>query len=165
MVSPELQTAETITETMADNVLRLERTLDAPRGIVYRAWTDPVHLAQWWGPEGMSTPNCELDVRPGGKWRTCMMGEDKTEHWVQGVYRELDPPEKLVFTWAWEEDGQPGHETVVTIELRDDGPQTQMVLTQTGFESVDSRDKHGQGWSSSFNCLNQFFDIRRGNDG
>ena len=78
MVSPELQTAETITETMADNVLRLERTLDAPRDIVYRAWTDPVHLAQWWGPEGMSTPNCELDVRPGGKWRTCMMGEGKT---------------------------------------------------------------------------------------
>lgn len=137
--------------------LRIERTFDAPRDLVFEAWTDPRHLARWWGPEGLTTPTCEIDLRPGGAWRTCMLNADQVEHWVQGRYQLIDPPEKLIFNWAWEEDGIPGHQTTVTIEFHDRGDQTDLVLLQEGFESEESCDMHRQGWSSSLNCLDLIF--------
>ena len=143
------------TQTVADDVLRLERRFAAPRVDVYRAWTDPKQLVRWWGPEGMSIPDCEMDVRPGGKWRTCMTGPDGNERWVGGVYREVTPPARLVFTWAWEEDGKPGPETLITIEFHDLGDATDLVLTQEGFADSGGRDLHGEGWTSSFDCLDE----------
>ena len=150
-------TAQQSSNTLdAEKTLRIERTFDAPRDLVYQAWTDPVHMTKWWGPEGMSIPNCEIDVQPGGAWRTCMLGEDQSEHWVQGTYQEVDPPEKLVFTWAWEDDGVPGHQSTVTIEFHDRGDQTNLILIHQELETTESRDMHGQGWSSSFNCLTDY---------
>ena len=137
----------------AEPVLRLERSFAAPRDAVFRAWTEPEALAKWWGPKDFTIPVCEMDVREGGAWRTCMRDKDGVEHWVGGVYREVVAPERLVFTWAWERDGVPGDETQVTVEFRALGEVTGVTLTQRVFESADSRDAHEGGWSSSLDCL------------
>lgn len=136
------------------HVLRMEREFKAPPERVFAAFTDPRLFAQWWGPEGMACPVCEIDLRVGGKWRTCMRGT-MGEHWVSGVYREIAPPRRLAFTWAWEENGVRGHETLVELEFLPAGGNTRLVLNHRGFESADSRDKHGHGWGSSFDCLDQ----------
>jgi uncharacterized protein YndB with AHSA1/START domain len=74
------------------------RIFDAPRELVWRAWTDPAHLAQWWGPKGFTNPVCELDLRPGGALRIVMRAPDGVEYPMRGVFREIVAPERLVFT-------------------------------------------------------------------
>lgn len=148
------QAAAATSAASEGHVLRMEREFKAPPARVFAAFTDPALFARWWGPEGMACPVCEIDLRVGGKWRTCMRG-DKGEHWVSGVYREIAPPRRLAFTWAWEENGVCGHETVVELEFLPAGGNTRLVLNHRGFESADSRDKHSQGWGSSFNCLDR----------
>jgi uncharacterized protein YndB with AHSA1/START domain len=140
---------------MADGYkLELTRVLAVPPSDVFDAWTNPDKLRRWWGPEGMSAAYVELDPRPGGAWRTCMKSDaDGSEHWCQGVYREVVPPERLVFTWAWETDGEPGDQTLVTIEFRDLGGKTEMRFRHEGFETEQARDDHNAGWTSSFVCL------------
>ncbi len=152
MENPEIATM-TKPHGAAEPVLRLERTFAAPRAAVFRAWTEPEQMVKWWGPRGYTAPVCEIDLRRGGAWRACMRDADGGEMCVGGVYREVVPPERLVFTFAWENDGAPGHETLVTVELRDLGDKTALTLTHEAFESADTRDSHGQGWSSSFDCL------------
>ncbi len=152
MANPEIATM-TDTRGGAEPVLRLERTFAAPRAAVFRAWTEPEQLVKWWGPRDYTVPVCEIDLRRGGAFRICMRGTDGGEHCMVGVYREILPPERLVFAFAWENDGAPGHETLVTVEFRDLGDETALTLTHEAFESADSRDAHGQGWSSSFDCL------------
>jgi len=137
-------------------ILRLEREFPAPPARVYAAWTDPRLLAQWWGPEGMSCPVCEVDLRVGGGYRTCMKGEKGDEHWVSGVYREIVPGRRLVFTWAWEDKGRRGHEMLVEVDFAPVGRNTRVVLTQSNFESQESCDNHKKGWTSSFVCLDRF---------
>lgn len=133
--------------------LNLTRRVSAPPDKVFLAFTDPDMLKQWWGPETHSCPVVELDPKPGGKWRTCMLSPEGTEHWVQGEYREVTPPTRLVFTWAWEEDGVPGHETLVTIDFVEADGGTEILFRHEGFETEESRDQHNQGWTSSLVCL------------
>jgi uncharacterized protein YndB with AHSA1/START domain len=140
-----------------DRRLRIVRTFAAPREAVFRAWTDPKQLVKWWGPRGFSCPDCAIDVRDGGRWRTVMRSPEGTSHIVGGVYREIVPPRRLSFTWAWSTDGKPGHETLVTVELNERGKTTEMVFTQETFESVDARNQHSQGWGSAFDCLDELF--------
>jgi uncharacterized protein YndB with AHSA1/START domain len=137
--------------------LRIVRNFAAPREAVFRAWTDPKQLMKWWGPKGFTCPECDMDVREGGSWRTVMRSPEGTNHIVSGVYRKLEPPRLLSFTWAWTTDGKRGHETVVTVELHARGKTTEMVFTQETFETVDARDNHNKGWTSSFECLDDFF--------
>ena len=136
-------------------VLRLSRSFAAPRERVFRAFTAPTQLVRWWGPKGFTVPACTLDVRAGGAWRTVMRSPEGTDHIVSGVYREITPPERVVFTWAWEHDGVRGHETVVIIELFETPGGTRLELTHEGFESENARDRHGEGWSGCFDCLEQ----------
>lgn len=141
----------------ADRQLIVNRTLDAPRALVFRAWTDPAHLARWWGPEGFTVPECKMDVRIGGAWRTCMRSPDGNEYRVRGVYREIVKPERLVFTWAWEdESGQTGHETIVTVTFAERAGKTAMRLVHGLFESKKARDSHKWGWSSALVCLRDY---------
>lgn len=81
--------------------LTLKRRLNAPPAKVYAAWTDPQQLARWMGPEGVEMLKAETDVRVGGRYRLLMRSPDGEEHDVSGVYREVTPNEKLVFSWAW----------------------------------------------------------------
>lgn len=143
--------------------LVVTRTLDAPRTLVFRAWTDPAQLVRWWGPEGFTTPECKMDVREGGAWRTCMRSPDGNDYKVRGVYREIVEPERLAFTWAWEDDsGATGHETLVTVTFAERAGKTLLRLSHRIFESKKARDAHQQGWVSVLNCLAAFLGEGRG---
>ena len=135
--------------------LTIVREFDAPRELVFEMWTNPLHSINWMGPREYPAAVFEQDVRIGGKWRGCLRpgpgaegsGEDL---WQGGEYLEIEPPEKLVFTFAW--DGGP--ERVVTVILNDAGNgRTRMVFHQTGFDTQSNRDGHEEGWSSSFDRL------------
>lgn len=143
------------TEPGAASPLRLEMTRHFEASIirVFRAFADPEQLAKWWGPTGMSVVDHAIDVRVGGAWRTTIRSEGGEDHTMSGVYREISAPHRLVFTWAWERDGARGHETVVTIDLAEDGDRTELTFVQEIFESEDMRDSHQGGWQESFDCL------------
>jgi len=137
-----------------DTVLRLERLIAAPPERVFELWTNPDLLVQWWGPEGTDVPAHAIDVRPGGRWRTTMRSADGTLNTVSGVYRVIDRPRRLVFTWGWDDEaGVRGQETEVTVTFEPAPGGTKLVLLQSEFESKDWRDRHHRGWSSSFDCL------------
>ncbi len=141
---------------MQDEELRIERLIPAPPDKVYALWTDPDLLVKWWGPEGYDIPQHSLDVRPGGHWRTVMRSPEGARHTVSGIYRELMPPKRMIFTWGWEDDtGQRSHETEVTVTFEPAPGGTRLVLLQRHFEDKDSRDRHQHGWESTLNCLEQ----------
>ena len=137
----------------ADRELTITRVFDAPRELVFRAWTDPRQLTRWWGPAGFSTPSVALEVMPGGAWRTCIRsGEDGRDYWSYGHYTEVAPPERLVLTFRWEDEDSP--ETLVTVSFDDQGGgKTRMTFRQAVFASVEERDEHEGGWSECFDDL------------
>ena len=138
----------------ADRELTLTRGFDAPRELVFKAWTDPERLARWWGPQGFATTSLTADLRPGGAYRACMRSPAGTLHCRRGVYQEIVPPERLAFTCAWEDaTGDPGHETIVTVSFAEHHGRTLLTLTQAIFETVAACDAHRQGWTS---CLERF---------
>ena len=141
----------------ADRVLKIERVFDAPRSLVFKAWTESEHMARWWGPRGFTSTVLKNDLRPGGAYRIHMLGPDG-DHWSQGVYREIVPPERLVMVGSWADaHGNPTRpETVLTLTFEEQGAKTKLRLHQTGFESVTARDAHNSGWSSSFDCLAEY---------
>src|ERR1700688_4411146 len=100
----------------ADREVVFTRVFDAPRGLVFKVWTDPKHVAQWWGPHGFTNPVCELDARPGGAIRIHMRGPDGTIYPMTGVYREIVEPERLVFTSVpLDKNGDPLFEVLNTV--------------------------------------------------
>ena len=136
--------------TTADRELVVTRILDAPRQLVFQAWTEPDRVARWWGPQGFTTLSCNMDVRLGGTFRVCMRSPEGVEHRKQGVYREIVEPERLIFTFAWEDaEGKPGHETLVTVSFAEQGAKTKLTLHQAIFETVARRDEHQRGWTST----------------
>jgi len=137
-----------------DQVLRIERLIPASPERLFELWSEPSELVKWWGPDGFDVPASALDVRPGGHWRTTMRSPQGDLHTVSGVYRTIDKPRRLVFTWGWDDDtGLRGHETEVTVTFEPAPGGTRIVLLQQAFENKDQRDRHNQGWSSSFECL------------
>jgi len=138
----------------ADLELIITRIFDAPRYLVFKAWSEPDRAMRWWGPQGFTTAHCEMDVHPGGAYRVCMRSPEGTEHWQRGVCREVVEPERLVFTFAWEDaEGRPGHETIVTVSFAEYGLKTRLTLNQAVFETVTARDLHQGGWASALDCL------------
>jgi uncharacterized protein YndB with AHSA1/START domain len=135
------------------NHLRIERTLPAPRPLVYRAFTDPARMMQWFGPHGFEATFVDLDVREGGHWRGGMRGPDGRELIASGVYREVVPDVRLVFTYAWEREGARGFETLCRLELRDEGAQTRMSFEQGPFEAAADASDHRRGWGEAFEKL------------
>jgi uncharacterized protein YndB with AHSA1/START domain len=134
--------------------LTVTRVIDAPRALVFKAWTQPEHAARWWGPQGFSTLSCQMDVRPGGSFRSSMRSPSGSIHTMRGVYRDVTAPERLVFTFAWEDEaGHKMHETIVTVTFGDLGTRTRLTLHQALFESESLRDEHVAGWTS---CLERF---------
>lgn len=135
--------------------LEIVRIFDAPRALVFQAWVDPERMKQWSAPHGYSIGHNEGEVRPGARWRSCMLSPEGEELWLGGAYREVVEDERLVFTQAWErEDGSPGHETVITVSFEDaEGGKTKMIFRQAFFESQDDRDGHAGGWGECFERL------------
>ena len=96
------------TANVAEREVVITRVFDAPRSLVFKAWTDPEHMARWWGPRGFTNPICELDARVGGAWRIVMRSPAGIEYPCGGVYREIVEPERLVFTnIATDNEGNP----------------------------------------------------------
>jgi uncharacterized protein YndB with AHSA1/START domain len=134
--------------------LIITRLFDAPRVLVFKVWTQPEHLARWWGPQGFANVAWQMDVRPGGAWYRRMRAPDGRIYIKRGVYREVVPPARLVFTYVNEaEDGTLDGETLVTVTFEEQGTGTRLTLHHSGFESIELRDAHQGGWTS---CMERF---------
>lgn len=135
---------------------RIERTFSATAEEVFDAWTNPVVLERWWAAAPTwSSPGCDVDLRVGGRYTLRMLGEDGELHVVGGEYREVSRPRRLVFTWCWQDEGGPhaGNVSLVAIDFHSDGERTTVVLEHSGLASLQSRDKHGEGWRACFDNL------------
>jgi uncharacterized protein YndB with AHSA1/START domain len=138
----------------SETTLRLERLIASPPEVLFGLWTEPVQLLKWWGPDGYETSVHALETRPGGRWRIILRRSDGSALAMSGVYRIIEPPRRLAFTWAWENaSGARGHETEVEVNFEATPGGTRLVLLQQRFESKQARDNHNVGWSSSFDRL------------
>jgi uncharacterized protein YndB with AHSA1/START domain len=121
----------------SDREIVLSRVFDAPRPLVFEAFTRPEHLRAWWGQKDSTLPVCEMDFRPGGSWRFVERAADGNEYGFHGEIRSIVPPEEIVQTFEFE--GMPGHVSVETLRLEDLGARTRMTVTSL-FDSVEDRD-------------------------
>jgi uncharacterized protein YndB with AHSA1/START domain len=149
-----------------DKDLVITRVFPAPRALVFKAWTEPERLAQWWAPNGCSTPFCTVDLRPGGRFHFCMRLPEGREVWALGIYREIVVPERIVYTDSFADaDGNPvppahygmspGHpvQTLVTVVFADVEGGTRVTLRHSIPESVDERKGTEQGWGEMLDRL------------
>jgi uncharacterized protein YndB with AHSA1/START domain len=136
-----------------DDKLVLSRLIRAERAAVYAAWTEPETIRKWFCPRDLQLVSAEADVRVGGRFRAEMSNGSET-HTVLGVYREIVPGQRLVFSHRWQE--RDAVETLVTVEFADRDGGTLVSLTQEGFRNRASRDGHQGGWASTFDNLQHF---------
>jgi uncharacterized protein YndB with AHSA1/START domain len=141
-------------ETTAAEKLKVTRTFRASRQRVFRAWTEPELMMRWFVEGDAEMTTCEIDLREGGTYR--LEGRYEGKKWsIWGSYLEVRPPERLVYTWTWKHDpgiGETEGDTRVTVEFRDRGNETELVLTHERFASVAARDEHNEGWKA---CLDR----------
>jgi uncharacterized protein YndB with AHSA1/START domain len=139
---------------VSENRLAIERVIPASPEDLFELWTDPTEMVKWWAPEGYDCSVDCLELTPAGRWRILMWKPGSDRVALGGVYRVIDPPERLSFTWAWEDsEGAPGHETEVSVSFHAVPGGTRLVLTQQTFDSTQTRDRHRLGWSAAFDRL------------
>jgi uncharacterized protein YndB with AHSA1/START domain len=156
--------SETPTKTSEREIV-ITRTFDAPRELVWKAWTEPDRFMRWWGPKIFTSPRCEIDLRVGGRFLWCMRWPDGRENYTTGEYREIVPPERLVYTTSFADaDGNvvpasyydmPGDvsfEMHVTVTLEDQNGTTRMTVTHAGIPG-ELGDSAVQGWNESLDKL------------
>ncbi len=139
--------------TQATHTVRLERVIQAPQERVYDAWTDPKHIAAWFGPQGMTIPEIEFSSAIGVTYRCVMRSPEGNDHVVSGVIKTLDRPNRLVMTWGWKRDGVRGQESTVDVRFEAQGDTTLMKFEHRDLENDESAQQHTQGWTSSFEKL------------
>ena len=141
---------------VASPSLTLKRRLNAPPAKVWAAWTDPEKIAHWFGPAHTKdgSVRAELDVRVGGRFRASFNTADGEYHEVGGVYREVAPDQRLVFSWAWH--STPERESLVTVSLRPDGAGTLLTLQHEKFFDQAAADGHRNGWTGSLDRLEKY---------
>lgn len=153
------------TDTQSDREIIITRVLNAPRELVFKAWTEPKHIEQWFGPRGFTTRVTEMDLRPGGQCRYVMIGPDGKEYPSKGVFREIVPSERIVTTDEFDEgiekvlDADLPQGMVITVMFEDFEGKTRLTI-QIVHESADDRRKHEEmgvlaGWNSSLDCLDE----------
>lgn len=138
--------------------LKINRLIDAPREKAFDAWVRPESLKRFLKPDASFTiPHLEADARVGGKFRYTLQSPDGKSYTVYGLYKTVNPYEKLAFTWKWEPDGQhePG-ETLVTIEFLKKGTGTELVFTHDLFPTEAERDDHLGGWTGCIKIFDEF---------
>ena len=142
----------------ADRVLVITRIFDAPRELVFKAWTDPQHLVRWMGPRGFTSTIEHSELRVGGAYRIHMRGPEGDDHWTQGVFRELLEPERLAMAGCWADaQGNPtSPETLLTVTFEDYEGKTRLTMHQALFETVTARNEHSGGWNSSLDRLGEY---------
>jgi uncharacterized protein YndB with AHSA1/START domain len=134
--------------------LIIRRRFNAPPEKVFSAWTDPEKVKRWMGPGDVKAVSAESDPRKGGRYRWVMKSPDGEDHDVSGVYREVIPNEKLVFTWAWK--STPERESLVTVIIKPDGNGSLMTLQHEQFYDEAARDRHQGGWTNAMEKLDEY---------
>ena len=142
-----------MTEVGQELLLELSHRYAAPRADVFDAWTNPEVLRRWWAAApGWDTPLAEVDAREGGSYRLSMRTDTGDVHTVAGEFTEIRPPERLAYTWAWEEGPDAAmtrsEHTLVIIDFIEDGAGTLVKLTHSGFANEEIRGMHSQGWEA-----------------
>lgn len=146
--------------------LVITRVFDAPRELVWKAWTNPEHVKRWWGPKNFTAPFCKIDLRVGGKYLSCMRGPDGKEFWSTGVYRKIKKPERIVCTDSFaDEKGNvvpASHygmkddfpmEMLVTVTFEEENGKTKMTLKHAGMPAGEMGEMAQTGWNESFDKL------------
>jgi uncharacterized protein YndB with AHSA1/START domain len=136
----------------------ITRSFDAPRELVFKAFTDPDAIRTWWGLHGSETVVDQLEVRAGGRWRFVQRSQDGDENGFHGVYHEATAPERIVYTFEWE--GMPGHVLLETVTFEEQDGKTHMTDSSV-FQSVADRDGMLQsgmesGAAESFDRLDEY---------
>jgi uncharacterized protein YndB with AHSA1/START domain len=132
--------------------LRVTRTIKADLQRVWDAWTQPEHLKKWACPAPHGVESVTCDFRVGGSYVLSMRVEGKA-YTAFGTYREIEEPNRLVYTWDWKEEENRMGETLVTVEFRRIGDSTEVALLHEGFAAVEAKDGHAEGWVA---CLGHF---------
>ena len=127
---------------------------------MFRACTDPHELAKWWGPRGFTVPSVEMDLRVGGGYRFAMQPPEGEVFHLSGEFREVEPPERLVYTFRWEPPDPDDRETVVTMTFGDLGESTELTVHQEGFATEGRLTLHEDGWSDSLDRLQELMSSR-----
>jgi uncharacterized protein YndB with AHSA1/START domain len=151
-------TTENPSETLTERHINITRVFDAPRELVFKAWTDPAHMAAWWGPKGFTNPVCEMDVRVGGAIRIVMRGFDGVDYPMTGTFHEITPPERLVFMCvARDAHNHPLLESLATVTFEDVGGKTKLTVwaDAVGLAPVAPKMLAGMeiGWTQSLERL------------
>lgn len=143
--------------TPAAGEIRITRIFDAPRELVWQAWTTPAMLVKWFGCAAFSTESAEADVRVGGSYRVVLRNPDGEDIPIYGRYTAVEPVAHLAFTHQWEKPPVPvnpaHHPTLVTVDLHEEGQRTRLEFRQTGLATEASRDSHVGGWCDSMDAL------------
>ena len=126
-----------------DTTVRLEREFDAPRALVFEAMSKPEYIKQWWGPRGSTLIQCDMDFRVGGAWRFVERGADGSEHPFKGVYKEIDAPERVTWTFIYDVPPFDIYEAVETVTLTEINGRTKLVV-DSAHGSKEARDGHVQ---------------------
>jgi uncharacterized protein YndB with AHSA1/START domain len=155
MVTNAAQRNQVLTPAVGE--IRITRFFAAPRALVFKAWTDPLMLVNWFGCAAFTTTKADADLRVGGQWRVLMLSPEGEEFPAYGTYLEVREPERLRFTHQWEKpvDGvnPAGHPTEVSVVLHEEEGGTRLEFRQTGLASAASRDSHIGGWCDSLDAL------------
>ena len=134
--------------------LTLKRRLNAAPEKVFAAWTDPKKIVKWFGPDAGPVKEAEVDVRAGGRYAVTFHTEDGEQHHVSGVYQEVVPDEKLMFTWAWRT--MPERESLVTVLIKPDGTGSLLTIIHEQFFDKPARDRHQEGWTGCLDKLERY---------
>jgi uncharacterized protein YndB with AHSA1/START domain len=136
---------------IADNELLIVRTFNAPPSVVFALWSSAEHMKRWMGPKDFTCPEATIDFRVGGSYRAMIKSAKYGENWFSGVYREIVPGKRLVFTFTWENEGpSEGVETLVTITFEERDGKTVQTFHQAPFSNIERRDSHVGGWNEAF---------------
>jgi len=145
---------------LADNELRIVRTFAAPPAVVFALWSNAEHMKRWMGPKAFTCPEASIDFRVGGSYRGMIRSAANGDSWFSGVYREIVPNKRLVFTFTWDNEGpSAGIETLVTITFEEHDGNTIQTFHQAPFRTVERRDSHVGGWNQAFDKQQAYAEI------
>lgn len=159
----ELNTAES-----AERVLNITRVIDAPRELVWKAWTEPGLMMRWWGPTGFTAPVCNIDLRVGGAYLSCMRSPEGKDYWSTGVYREITPQQRIVCTDSFADEqgkvipatayGMSAEfplEMMLTVTFEADDGKTRLTLQHVGLPPGEDLENCRAGWNQSLDKLSE----------
>ena len=155
-----------------EQALVITRVFDAPRELVFKAWSEPERAMRWWGPKGFTTPVAKIDFRVGGRFLNCMRGPDGKDYWSTGVYTEIVEPKRIVCTDSFADadgnvvpashygmTGDVPTEMLITVTFEDQGGKTKLTLRHEGLPAGEHQTGANQGWNESFDKLVEYLGV------